>query len=296
MDSSTLNKDKIFFSDKLVRFINRVRNSEISSIQPIVSGILNATGNPDTCTKELKKIIQLDPPLASAVLKTANSALFTPRGSVADISQAIIRLGFKTITEIALSQKVCQIFRNGDGPLNRKHLWINSVGTAVLAREIARKEFGVPGGDLYAAGLMHRLGMIVMDQYMHEEYAEIIHAAANTDSLRDAELRIAGFGHTEVGAVLTESWNLPEQLIMGIRFYQEPLEAPEEFRKDLMILHVADIFCRNCGLGLSGKYSIYEGNGEYEECLKQLDICETTLEMLVNTAEEEIHVLSEMGQ
>ncbi len=297
MDSSTIINDDIFLSERLVRFINRVRNSEISSIQQIVSGILEATGNPDTCTRKLKELITIDPPLSAAVLKTANSALFSPRGGVADISQAIIRLGFKTITEIALSQKICQIFREGNSPLNRMELWINSAGTAVMTREIARKEFGNTGADLYAAGLLHRLGMVVMDQYLHQEYEEIIGKSDSDINIRKAEIDIAGFGHSEVGAALAEAWNFPLELVVYLGYYYDPFKVPEKYRRDLMILYVADFYCRKAELGLSGRFYCSTGGDKlYIKCLEQLGIEETNLELLMPAVEEEVKVLSDMGQ
>ena len=82
---------------------------------------------PRSTVMELKEVIQLDPPLAGKVLRTANSAYYSRSftRTFIDIEQAIIWMGTEIIKELALNQKVCEIFDKDEEieEYSRKALW-----------------------------------------------------------------------------------------------------------------------------------------------------------------------------
>ena len=53
-----------------------VDNSEIASIKQVVSGIIEVIEDPESTAKDLKDMIELDPPLTGKVLRVANSAYY----------------------------------------------------------------------------------------------------------------------------------------------------------------------------------------------------------------------------
>jgi len=67
-------------STKLKKIVKMVNKSEISSIQNIVSGVTKIINDPKSSAKDLKEIIQIDPPLTGKLLKLANSVYYSPLG------------------------------------------------------------------------------------------------------------------------------------------------------------------------------------------------------------------------
>ncbi len=64
-------------SSKIIELVDK---SEISSIQNVVSGLMDVINDPESSAKDLKDIIEIDPPLTARVLKVANSAYYcSPR-------------------------------------------------------------------------------------------------------------------------------------------------------------------------------------------------------------------------
>ena len=96
--------------NKLDEIIIQVNKSDISTIKSVISSIITIMNDADSTAKDIEEIIQVDPPLTARVLKVANSAYYSPQNKISEIDQAVIWLGFNTVKELILSQKVCEIF------------------------------------------------------------------------------------------------------------------------------------------------------------------------------------------
>ena len=96
---------------KLDKLIQLVDNSELSSIKNIVTGLIRIINDPKSTARDLTDLIQIDPPLTAKVLRLANSAYYSPREKVSEITRAVIWVGYDAIKELAINQKVCEIFR-----------------------------------------------------------------------------------------------------------------------------------------------------------------------------------------
>ena len=126
--------------EKLVALVNR---SEISSIKSIVSGIVRIINDPQASIWDLKEMVEVDPPLAAKVLKVANSVYYSPPKKIGEIKQALIWIGFDTLKEMALSQKVAGIFNENDSIEGHSihSLWKHCVAVALITKMIYRREF-----------------------------------------------------------------------------------------------------------------------------------------------------------
>ena len=69
----------------------------------------------------------------------------------------------------------------------------------------ATKKLGaLPAGaakpdEAYLAGLLHDLGLILIDQYVHAAFCRVIDALAEGSPICEVEGRILGFDHTQLG-------------------------------------------------------------------------------------------------
>lgn len=88
-------------SEKIQDIVDMVNLSDISSIKRSITAIIRVTNNPKSTVKELKEVILLDPPMATKVLRTANSAYYSRSFTsiFSDIEQSIIWFG-KTFNEL----------------------------------------------------------------------------------------------------------------------------------------------------------------------------------------------------
>ncbi len=204
---------------RLRQLIVRVDSADLASIRGVLSGILQVMAEPRSSVKDLKELILVDPPLATKVLRVANSVYYGSPRPISEIDQAIIWIGFDALKEIVLTQKVQDLFVEGDAVEEycRQELWKHSLAVALAMKLLFRREFGEKGDAAYSAGLVHDIGIIVEDQLLRDGLVQVAHQARTTrKSFTALEKKIFGFDHTDVGRALAHHWNLPVELRFAI--------------------------------------------------------------------------------
>jgi HD-like signal output (HDOD) protein len=234
------------------RLVAQVNQSNISSISGMVVRIVAIANDPEASAKDLVDIIHTDPPLAANVLRLVNSAYYAPRRKIADIHQAVIFIGFNALKELALNQKVCEIFQsaiNIEG-YSRQALWRHSVAVGQFAKMVYRREFAEQGGSPYAVGLLHDLGIIIEDQFRNPALVDALQLMNDEKLvLCQAEQRILGYDHCQIGAAVSQAWHFPDEIIYGIEYHHTPDRAPDEFSRIAATLFVADQCCQQAEIG-----------------------------------------------
>ena len=279
--------------EKIVQMVNK---SEISSVQNVVSGITKIINDPKSSAKDLKEIIQIDPPLTGKLLKLANSVYYSPRSEVSEIQQAIIWVGYDALKELALSQKVCEVFAGGSDieGYSRNLLWKHSVAVALLGKMIYRREFGRKGENIYVAGLMHDIGIIALDQFCQDDFRVIL-TKTKTEKKNQTKIEkeVLGFDHTEVGRAMTDSWNLPYELVEVIGRHHNPDNIARDFVRPGLTLYVADYVCQQKRLGY-GDASVRDRE-LFKKCLKRLELSSYALDLIAEDVEQELRKMEEQG-
>jgi len=282
--------------EKIKRIIEMVDQSEISSIQSVVSGVINVINDPRSSAKDLKDIIEIDPPLTAKVLRAANSAYYYSPNRISEIQHAVIWIGFDVLKEIALSQKVWEVFDQEDAidGYSRVSLWKHSVAVALLGKMIYRMEFGERGENAYAAGLMHDIGIIVEHQFLKKEFKNILSKTkSEKKNLSKSEYEVLGFNHAEVGEMLAEHWAFPEEFVVAIRHHHKPDGVEKEFSKLASTLYVSDYLCQERGIGYCDA-PVRDGN-LFRKILKKLDLKGYALDLIVKDMESEIIKMEAQG-
>ena len=289
----TLEEEKY---EKVNKIIELVDQSEISSIQSVVSGVINVINDPRSSAKDLKDIIEIDPPLTAKVLKVANSAYYYHPRKISEIQYAIIWIGFDVLKEIALSQKVWEVFDQNEsiGGYSRNLLWKHSVAVALLGKMICRREFGERGDSAYAAGLLHDIGIIVEHQFLEDDFRDILaKAELERKNLSRAEQEVLGYTHTDIGEVLTEHWSFPDELVVAIGNHHKPDKAPQDFSKFASTLYIADYLCQERGIGYGD--APVPDSALFRKCLRRLDVKGYALDLIVKDMEQEIAMMEDQG-
>ena len=236
----------------LAGLLDLVEISSIASIKGTVGGILSLISDPAASFFDLIRLIELDPPLTAKILRVANSSYYAIAQTISDIHQALIWIGFDTLREIILTQKMSELYRGGIpvSGYSRLQLWRHSLAVALLAKTIYRREFGEKGNNAYAAGLMHDIGVIVEDQLLHQDFIRLVQSLEETpQSLSDGEASLFGYDHGLVGKGLAENWNFPAELIDGIGFHHNPEGAREEHRLFVKAIFISDYLMFEQGYG-----------------------------------------------
>lgn len=281
---------------QIAPIIEAVNRSDLSSIRSVVVKLLSIINDPASTAKELVDVIQTDPPLAAKVLKLVNSAHCAPRSKIDDLQQAVIFIGFETLKELALNQKVCEIFQKKIEIHNysRKALWKHSIAVALCAKQIYRKEFGEKGENAYAAGLLHDIGVIVEDQFCNDAFLEALEAASQRDiPLWAAEKHILGFDHAEIGMALLTDWRLPKELTTAIGYHHIPHDAPIDFYPLTATTCVANLCCQQESIGFCDTPAVDDALSD--SCMKSLNIKKHAIELIMDEVKETLSSMEAQG-
>lgn len=292
-----MNKISNTSQSKLENVISLVSESEIASVKGIVSGLIAIINDPRSTVRDLKELIELDPPLTARILKVANSAYYAPRGTISDIEQAVIWLGFDTLKEIALSQKIAEIYNEQTviAEYSRQALWEHSIAVALIGKLIYRREFSEPGDTIYAIGLLHDIGIIITDQFLPDAFRYIfIKAKMKNKTFIDMEEEVIGVNHSQIGAAIAAKWVLPEVFYQAIAHHHTK-DIPAHFThaKISMTLYVANFVCQDSGLGFVDASP--NEKDSFNDYLNKLGLKSLALKLIVKDVKQELKAMKEKG-
>jgi len=240
--------------EKLTQVLKRV--DSLPTLPTVVSQLIEMLNDPKTQSRQLAEVIAADPSLSSSVLKLANSAYYGARGKVSTIGQAIVILGFSALRSVVLGASVVQVFDSPvtqTGSFRADTFWPHAVGTAAAAASVARiMELPRPE-DSFTAGLLHGVGLLVLDQYFNDVMRSIQERVEDGGlTLLEAEEEELGFDHPYLGSHLLKLWGLPKQVVDAVE-YQTQLDALSGDRRLAATVHLGDIFSRTLGYGDAGE-------------------------------------------
>lgn len=215
----------------------------------------------DAGMPELAALIAKDAGMTGKILAVANSSAYHRAGRGAGLEQALVSLGTDMIKTLVISESVFQTFNSfpHSGGTDLRTFWKQSLGAAVVAREISRLMNYPHAEEAYLAGLLHNVGRLALLATAPREYANNFQAR-DDEHLCAVEQRTLQITHTEAGAWLIERWNLDSFLADSVLYHHEPvarLEAAHPLIRivrlaHLLVYHGEDADATEAGAALCG--------------------------------------------
>jgi len=242
---------------------------ELPTLPSVVNRINQLLNDPKTQVADLEKVISADQSLSVKVLKLINSACYGGH-KTDDIQQAIMRLGFRTVSQIVTNVSICNMFKDdSEGLFDRSEFWRHSVAVAVISRMIAVESRHARPDEVFTCGLLHDIGKLILDQYLHQEMATILrHAKEKKIGFYQAEKATFPIDHTTVGEMASKTWRLPILVLVAIKHHHTRLEDRKgiPLSDDVVTDYVrlADFIARDMAIGHSGDGAPPEWSDEYK--------------------------------
>ena len=233
---------------------------EIKNLKPIptvIHPLLDALNAPNTGMDEVANIIQYDPAITAAVLRTANSAFFGLKHPVESIKDAVSLLGMDQIINLVLLKSGAQIFNTEQDGYGRsqRELWKYSVSSALIVRQIA-EELNMSGASgIFTAALLKDMGKTVLDRFVDNAGEKIcgLMARKNLSALA-AEKAVLGVDHAELGAMIAKMWKFSPNMVKIIRYHHiNDIKTMAEM--NITVVYLAECICMMMGMDI-------EENGE----------------------------------
>jgi len=218
----------------------------------MVHKLLAVAGDVDAGINEVAEVVAYDAALTANILKAANSAFLGYHKRVDSLTEAAIRLGTKWIIQMAVSSLIySNIKRPAPGyDLSAEDLWRHSAAVAIMSDNLCKLLEVKETGMIYTAALLHDMGKFALGEFVSESFDDI-QAKVDEDniSFEEAEEKILGIDHAEVGALIGENWNFPSHIIAAIRWHHNP-SGMHKAHPAVDIVHLADAVCLMEGLGI----------------------------------------------
>ncbi len=240
------------YSENLRKIVKRV--DYLPTLPQVVSRMVSAMANPSTSAADIEKIISTDQAITAKMLKVVNSSFYSFPRRIGSVCEAVVMLGFNTIRNLAITCSLFHTFKshNWDG-FDQRRFWDHSIGAAVFTRYLGSRFVpSMDGEELFVMGLLHDIGKLVLEQFCPDKFGEILGRMWKEDlSFYQAEMKVVGISHAEIGRWLCNQWNLPSGLAEAIGQHHEPHVATEAIRACALV-HLANAFCHKLGLSPTG--------------------------------------------
>jgi len=203
--------------------LNKIK-SEVTALPPFRETILRANkmlSDPEVSARELAAVLRYDVGATANILKICNSAYFGVKVPVNNLQQAIVNIGHQELKNILIISGTMPYFTGTQSGYEGEYgeLLRHSIATALLAKRLG-DYLDRPDEILFLAGLLHDVGKLVLGTHVREEYPSIIQRVEQKSlPFHEVEKEVLGISHDEVGGMILEHWNFPEEITTAVRHH-----------------------------------------------------------------------------
>ena len=215
--------------------------TKLPTLPVIAQEILMMVNNDLITVDKLEKIIENDPAITAKVLSVSNSAYFGMKSPTKSLGNAIMRIGFNNVKNVAIGVSLMTVMGDGskDPVLDYNRIFNHSVTVGFNARMMTKEIKSRISEEILMDGILHDIGYLILSKYFTEEYRKVLEDYKQTGSLLASEESVFGFTHADIGHWLAEKWKLPANVMDTILYHHNPSLAKKNMKRVAMI-HIAD--------------------------------------------------------
>jgi HD-like signal output (HDOD) protein len=238
----------------------------------------------------LARLIEQDPALSAKILKVANSSFYSQGTKINSVKLAVTRIGFNEVGHIVLAISMIRKFSKSSNLLDYKLFWRHSLAAGYLSTMSGTSGMNevkpIDSHLLFLSGLFHDIGILIYDQYFHQEFEDIMkYACDNEISFLEAEkVLFNSENHSVFGSALLELWKIDHQIVAGVRYHHQPEKAPQNYSLVASATYLSEYVLCNSGIG-HFEGSIPDGN---KQVLEMLHLTPEMAARYMNLAEYEV--------
>lgn len=264
---------------------------EIPTLPGVFHAILDCLSDPTIRGEDLALIVEQEPALAGRLLGVLSTPPIGTYAGVDAVSDAIESFGLPPTANLALASVLLRTLQMGPVTPVTRAIWMHCLAAAHFAEAIAERtppdllaeavpdalpEAAVerdplagpsPGPvqprcqHLFLQGLLHDVGLILMQQKFPEAFARVQAAVPRVGSFERAERELLEIDHGQIGYRMAKAWRLPEPIPAVIASHHDPerwartltdrAELAGRLREQpcLTIVALADLLARRIEVG-----------------------------------------------
>ena len=214
---------------------------------PIAIKLQGVLAAKDFTIDQVVGLIIKDQALTSQILRLANSAFFSGLAKVTTITEAVVRLGAREISSVAMLASQQNSYNSFTVPELKTHsqlLWRHAIGCAIGSRWLCEKTgYKQFAQEAFIAGLLHDIGSLLVLKVLE---GILLADPEGKGISRELTTEIMVAMHADSGYQLLQKWNLPELYCVIVRDHHK--EQSDTANVLLSMVHLVDDACRKLGL------------------------------------------------
>lgn len=220
------------------------KSEELPIMNNSINEVINMINNSNNINiEEFADQIDKCGNLSDVILINVNSGYFRLQRKIESLSDAIVYLGMKAVEKLVIAYLIKSLIPAKIGKskeLNREKYWKHCLGTSIAANILAEKLGKVDKYKYFAYGLIHDIGIVMLDICLPEFVDEVVTMQEKGIHQIVAErLVMKGFTHEQSGRWQCEKWGLPEDIIAIVEHHHTPLAA-KKYLEEVYIMCLAD--------------------------------------------------------
>lgn len=200
-------------------------NRELSALPQTLAEVLRVARDDKSSTEQIARVLMRDQAMTANVLRIVNSPFYGVGRNIGSVTQAVMTIGIWQVTALALSTSVYQMTTNWRSSLDRVRFWRHSLEVAIASRMIAdRIKYG-RAEDAFVAGLLHDIGLLVLENSFPEKFEKFWRETAESNDVLALEEQIMDTNHARIGQFLLQRWFLPEPICEAVGRHHSSVAA-----------------------------------------------------------------------
>ncbi|HZR35225.1 MAG TPA: HDOD domain-containing protein [Nevskia sp.] len=216
----------------------RLNAVKLPTLPEVTLRVRQVAADPEAGVEELAAEIVRDAALTARLIRIANSPMLRGRIEVRTLPQAVTRLGFYYVRDLATALAMEHTFEPKCDVARQlmKRIARRSREIAALSHVLARHCTALPPEQALLAGLMHYVGALPLVVALHE------HDGGSADA--DELFNLIERRHSGIGSTLLRHWRFPEDIACVPAAYRDAGREGAGDPDYADVVTVADMLCQ----------------------------------------------------
>ncbi len=253
--------------------------------------VMKMIDDPNVKVKDLAEVIQYDSAITANLLKTCNAAYFGLPRKISSLDDALVVVGQDILKDIIITSSSARFYKGAVGSgyqLEEGELWKHSVASAIMAKSLAGHFDEIDSGVAFTAGLLHDIGKRVLSSFVSDDFAKIVKLAYEGGcSFVEAENKVLGINHAELGCMILEKWGFEEALVLAVKQHHFPDALERGQLTALVAIANTQVISLGIGVGADGLTNAVQGKGLKRYGISGIDLERYLVDLLLGIEKAE---------
>ncbi len=197
---------------------------QLPSFPALILQILQKIRNPILSASDIAQSLSLDPGLSVRLLSLANSAAFSPKNRIENLTQAIALVGLTQLESLVLGVGVGKsIPKQMCRQYDPSAFWLTSARRAMLASGLAQILCPAKESECFTAAFLQDMALPFLVCNRSDDYDSIIEKwHLEGGDLAQLEREVLEWDHAEVATWICSEWGFPENIAFAIKNHHNP--------------------------------------------------------------------------